>query len=286
MTTASIETSHERPNVFSHLDSRQFLNLYFKWKKRTDGTTKRSVAQHLGLAESYLSMFLKGERSLSDDALEKLSQHIGLNRSETSYLQLLYQLTNEKDLNQQAKLVERLRRFTGYREVNPLEAVSAKYLSKWFHVAIRELSYKPDFQLDAKWIKSELEFQVGSQEIESAIDFLLENEFITLDMKGNIQVKERVIQLRQQTLKPALAEFHTQLLKIAIESIATVPSTERNITGHTQLVGESTARQAMEIMKQAEAEIKSLIKNSKEEGTRVYHFSFLSVPLTKKEGTK
>lgn len=272
--------NHQRPNVFMYLDHQLFLNAILVWLKGEKIKTKKQVAQEVGITDAYLSMISKGKREATEELIMELGKAMGLDRSETAYLLLLNKLNKEKDLSNQAKLIEQLRRFKDYRKLHSLEAISAKYLSRWFHVAIREYSYLPDFQLDARWIKNQMIFPVSTQEIENAIDFLLENKFIELHPNGKVTVKERVIELREEALKPALAEFHKQMLFIAVKSIAAVPSEERRIVGHTQLIGEKTAQRAMQIMHEAEQEIMKLIKSSDETGDRVYHFSFLAIPLT------
>lgn len=273
--------TQQRPNVFTFLDYQEFLQDYFHWMKASRIKTKKQVAADAGITDAFLSMISKGKRQASEELIQDLGKSMGLDRSEISYLVLLNRLNRESEFSDQAKVIEQLRRFKDYRKMNSVEAVSAKYLSKWFHVVIREYSYLPDFQLDAKWIKAQLTFPVSVQEIDNAIDFLIENKFIEINAQGGVSVRERVIELREEALKPALAEFHKQMLFLAVKSIATVPSEERRIVGHTQLIGEETAQKAIRIMQEAEKEVMKLIKSSTEKGDRVYQFSFLAIPMTK-----
>ena len=193
---------------------------------------------------------------------------------------VLLKLNDEPDLDKKCKLLEDMRRFKSYKQKNPIELASAQYLSNWLHVAVREFSYCKGFQLNAKWISEKMVSNISQKEIDSALKFLTEYQFIEVDKDGSVQLKNQPIECRGEALVPSLAQFHTQVLKLAIESIGLVPSEERRITGHTQLLNAEAAQEAMAILQEAEKKIVELSRRTQTNEGRVYHFAFVGFPLT------
>lgn len=271
------------PDIYSFHDYRQFLREWLQHLKSEHRLSTRQVAKSSGVSESYLSMVLNGSRRLSADQLAKLVPALKLERSEASYLEWLITVVDADSPEEQLEALKKIQRFRRYRNLNPLEIETYRYLQHWYHIAIRELAQIPGFQLDAKWIQQALRYKVSLPEIKSAVEFLVEHGFLIVDQEGKFIKPDKLIQCKTGVLKPALTKFHTEMLTLAATSISEIPSEERNISAYTCAIPAENVDAAKRILNEAREKIIALSQQCSGSNT-VYHFGFLAFPLTNKMG--
>ena len=80
-----------------------------------------------------------------------------------------------------------MNRFSGYRDQNAEESVFFKYISQWYHVAIREMALLPDFSTEPEWIQKRLHAPVPLQQIREALRFLLESGYLIQKKNGMVR---------------------------------------------------------------------------------------------------
>jgi uncharacterized protein (TIGR02147 family) len=275
------ETSAIRPSIFRYHDYREFLKDFIEYKRAGDSKfSLRSVAKKANLTAAYLSMILKGVRSLSPKAFERLFPVLGLNVSERSYLSSLVKLADSKSMKQRFEALERLQLYQGYKQENPKDLEAYKYLSNWYYVAIREMAMLPDFKLDAEWIQSRLGQYVLLNDIQKAIDFLLSQGLIEKRADGKVHVPSPRINCRDGVYQLAMGQFHSEFLQFAIKSIETAPAHQREFKGYTFPVSQGKIEQLREIFKEAISKIKEL-ESQDTQATDVYHVTLAAFPVTK-----
>lgn len=228
-------------------------------------------------------MVLNGSRRLSPEQLAKLVPALKLERSEASYLEWLIAVVESDSPEAQLEALKKIQRFRRYRNLNPLEIETYRYLQHWYHIAIRELAQIPGFQLDPKWIQQTLRYKVSLPEIKNAVEFLIDHGFLTVDSQGRFIKPEKLIQCKTGVLKPALTKFHTEMLNLAATSITETPSEERNISAYTCAIPADHVDAAKQILNEAREKIIALSQAAETSDT-VYHFGFLAFPLTNKMG--
>lgn len=242
----------------------------------------RQVAIASGVSESYLSMVISGQRRLSLEQLNKIVPALELERSEASYLSWLITVADADSPDEQLAALKKIQRFRRYRNLNPLEIETYRYLQNWYHVAIRELAQLPDFRLDPKWIQRSLRYKVSLTEVKQAVAFLIEFGFLSVDQEGKFIRPEKSIACKTGVLKPALARFHGEMLQLAAASLTEVPSEERNISAFTGALPADKMVEAQRILEEARAKIVALAGDSEGSADTVYHFGFLAFPLSRK----
>lgn len=274
-----------KPDIYSYHDYRQFLRDWFLYLKHDHHLSTRQVAKTSSVSESYLSMVLSGSRRLSEEQLTKMAPALKLERSEASYLEWLITITEAESMDVQLDALKKIQRFRRYRNLNPLEIETYKYLQHWYHIAIRELAQLPGFQLEAKWIQSSLRYKVSLPEVKNAIGFLIDHGFLKVDEKGKFIKPEKLIECKTGVLKPALTKFHTEMLHLAATSISEIPTAERNISAYTGAIPADKIEAVKNILQEAREKIIAIAQAHSEADT-VYHFGFLAFPLSNKMGEK
>jgi uncharacterized protein (TIGR02147 family) len=274
-----------KPDVYAFHDYREFLRTLLQYLKQTQRLSTRKIARQSGVAESYFSMIISGERKLSTEQLEKLAPILGLDRSEISYLEHLVEIDEAEDSEERFEALKKIQRFHGYQNLNPQEIETYRYLEHWYHVAIREMSVVPGFQAEPKWIQKALRYKVGLPEIKAALDFLIDHGFLTRMPDGKVVSSGKLVQCKTGVLKPALIKFHDEMLQLAITSLTEVPNTERNVSAFTSGIPLEKMEEARAILDEARRKIVELTTTTQGPAKdTIYHFAFLAFPLTNKLG--
>ena len=270
-----------KPEVFRYHDYREYLKDWLAYYKAgRSSQSLRSLATKAGLSVSNLSMILSGSRKLSPKALFRLAPALGLSRQEHAYLDTLVLLGNAKTPEERVEAFARMNRSRAYRNRNRSEAEVFRYLTHWFYVAIREMSALPDFKADAKWIQARLQAPVGLGEIETALNFLIEHEYIEELPNGTIRPPQKPIDCAGDVYRMALIQFHKEMLALAGRSLDTNPSEKRNILGYTLVIDSDKFERIQHVLSKAYDEIRS-INQQDSKSDSVYHVALALFPLTK-----
>ena len=171
-----------------------------------------------------------------------------------------------------------------FRRENPKESDVYLYLSKSLNVVIREMSALPDFKPDPAWIGPRLRGRFTRQEIKTSLVFLARAGFIANTSKGEgARPSERQLDCSGPVLDAALAQFHTEMLTRAAQSITEVSATERQVLGHTFAIPASFAGELSKILTGAQSAIQQLeIRANKDQKPEViYHVALAGYPLTR-----
>lgn len=275
-------------DVFLYHDYRAFLNDEIKQhSKSSAGVSMRAIAREAKIAPGYLSMILSGKKNLSADKLFDLARALSLNPSELNHLEYLRAFCDADSQADKIKALSRLQRSIGYQTKNPAEHHVYLYLSRWFNVVIREMATKKGFKADAKWLQSQLQFQVPLIDLKNSLEFLISNEYITLLSDGSAQASTENIRCMGGVYQVVLAQFHKEMFDIATRSLDILASNERYLEGYTCSLSESHFLEAQKIITEAIDKIEALEKLAHPADTtgssneNIYHFCFFGIPLLK-----
>jgi uncharacterized protein (TIGR02147 family) len=272
--------THNRPDLFRYHDHLAFLKDWLAYLKASQsGFSLRFLGRQAGLASGYLPMVLNGKRQITHKALSKLMPYLGLNPSEQSYLENLLSLSTSDSHEVRVGAVERMQRFPRFQKNNPQDTQVYEYLSHWYYVAIREMALNAGFKADPRWIQEQLRFAVPLNEIETALEFLLDNGYLSEGPKGTVVHPEISLDCSGEVFRVALAGFHREIFSLAAKSIEKTPSDERNIQGHTCALSAEGIAQAKAIVDEAISKIQQLGK-SENQSDSVYHLEIALFPVS------
>ena len=275
-----------RPDIFRYHDYRKFMSDWFTLSKsRQADFSLRSLAKKAQLSCAYLPLVLAGARSLSAKALEKLVPFLGLKTREAQYLNMLRLLSEGETQEARLAAFEQIKKIGSYQQLNPKEIEAYQYLNDWCFVAIREMAAVKGFKADAKWIHARLRGQVTLTQVKNALEFLIQNRFLTVHSDGRVTQKEKDIECVGGVYRLALGRFHSEMLRVSSDVMASSKADERAITGYTMAFPSDKFPEVRKILEEAASRIEALGKQNLPADT-VYHTTLMAVPLTKpdKEG--
>lgn len=138
-------------------DYRQFLNdELLKRRERNAHYSLRAFSRDLKIAPQVLSLVLKGKKGISQNVAINLASALNLSEEETSYFYDLVELAHAKGDSVKSVIQYRLSKYAEIENFRQLHEDSLLVISDWYHFAILELTFTPDFKSDADWIASRL----------------------------------------------------------------------------------------------------------------------------------
>lgn len=267
------------PNIYSYHDYRLYLKDYLQYLKQTSNPlSMRELAQQMRISVTYLSLILSGSRKITKKVRKAFSRFINLSEAEKNYFDLLCDLTDSTNQEEKLQAIQAAQSFHNYKRKNPSEAETFRYLTKWYHVAIRELALLPDFSLDPLWIQQRLCFPVGRQDVLKAVEFLISKNFLTIDEEGKVLVTQKQIKCVDEIFKTAMIEYHRQTLELASQSMDIMTRDERLISGRALAIPQSKFSEAQKILLTALEQISKLAESSASSDT-IYHMGVFAFPM-------
>ncbi|SMF71265.1 TIGR02147 family protein [Pseudobacteriovorax antillogorgiicola] len=144
----------------------------------------RSFARDLGVDSGFLSRILKGSRRLSLSKAHSISDKLSLSakdRERFLYLVRLALIDDDEDLKR--SIERQLQRHSEPQSV--LGASSFKVISKWYHYAILELTFKEDFESQPSYISQKL--NISQFEAKMAIERMVRLGLLARDSNGSLK---------------------------------------------------------------------------------------------------
>lgn len=270
----------DKPDVFSFHDYRKFLKEMLKaYKKVNPSFTIKKVAEELKITPSYFSMILNGKRELTVSLVGHLSKVFSLSEAEVSYLELLVNFSSSKGDISRSRLIERMKKYKRYRDLNPDETRLHDYMSNWLNIVIREMSMVEGFSCNPTWIQKQIMFPVSLDDIKKSLVFLEKNNFIKSNDLGNYKKENYQITCTDEIYKNALITFHREFLELAGNSALYAETDERRLLGHCTALSDENIEKAKDIIEKAYNEIRSL-QTVNDSAERVYFVELALFPIS------
>ncbi len=272
----------KRPKIQKYSKVQEFFKDWFAFLKHLDPKwSLRTFAKNAQVSVGLASGLQTKNTKLTQQSLNKIIPELKLLPSEESYLRNWISLRQNNQPLNKVNAVKNLTRFKSFKNQNPKEYEAFQYLNHWYHLAIREMSDLPDFQLDPKWIQERLLWKVPLVDISKAMSFLVENKFIEFDQNNKPKSPSRSIDCNGDILSLAITNMHQNLLTRAQTALMTVAPEKRHFEGYTVALNSTDYKKAAEIIQNAIDQIASLVQNS-QSTSEVYHLEVALFPLTQK----
>ncbi len=275
----------KKPDIYNYHDYKEFIKDCMEYVKVEYGLSQKKVADTSNVSAALLSMILSGERTISEEVIDKLSYVFKLTTSEKNFLKHLRVLADSNSLDDRKNAVKSMAGFKKYKGKNDDEVINYSYLSKWYNVAIRELTECKEFKNDPDWIFERLQFKVSKKKIRESLKFLIDNEFLKINEAGDLTQTERSLVCNKEIYRLGLTEAHKQMFELATESIKNVPREKRWLIGKALPVSAEQFDQIVKILNEAFDKIEN-IKNEKSKNDSVYQISIAAFPLALNSGEK
>lgn len=230
--------SRWKPDIFQYLDPRAYLRDYYEAAKTHQrGFSHRYFARRAGFASSnFVKLFMDGKRNLSHESADKIAEALDLTPDEHRFWTHLVGLAQAEDAQQRATHMEVLATTRRFWDARPLDGMLFEYLSRWHHVAVRELAARPDFQEDPRWIAANLLPSITAAQAQESLSLLLGLGLLIRDEQGRVQRGEPTLDAGHEVQAVGVRGFHRQMIERAQAAMDTVKPRARDISAMTVCV--------------------------------------------------
>jgi uncharacterized protein (TIGR02147 family) len=273
----------KQPSVYDYEDYRKYLgDMYGYHKYNTPGFSFRTFATEAGFkSPNFLKLLIDGKRKMSLDSVRKIIKVFQLSPDEGTFFRNLVFMNQSTTTKERAGHLELLYRSKIFRELHPLKPAQFDYYNKWYHIPIREMVASPQFQEDSKWIAARLHDKVNENEVREAIENLLSLGLLVRAADGKLHQAQSNVTTGHEVASSAVAEFHRQMMRLAGNSIDSVPRTKREISSSTLLISEEALGRLKDLIQEFRRTLLSeAARGDQNKPTVVYNLSLLLFPLT------
>lgn len=231
--------------------------------KKNAGYSLRAFARDLQIDPSNLSKILTGKTDPFKKTKERILLDLGISRKE-----ILNIITTE---NQH----EELKNFD-YLDIEAFECIS-----EWHHDAILELTRLSFFKPDRKWIAKTLE--ISELKVKLAVERLLKLGYLNINPEGkwidtlgdvsthkNVNYTNRALKKRQQ-----------DVLKKSLESITTIPVSERDHTYTMMAINRDDIQSVKQEIKQFRRKMAQFLEREGVKPNSIYQLHIGFYPLSR-----
>jgi len=237
----------------------------------------RAMAKVLGIAPSFLSTVLKGDKNISFEMAISFSKKLKLNDKEAAYFCLLVQKDSAKDPEVREALLGRVLDLNPKHQANDLSLEHFKIISDPLHFSILSATTLTDFQATARTMAVALGQPQAT--VELALERLEMLEMIEKNDSGTYKKLKANPRVISQAPNQALRKFHKETLALATESLETQTPQEKVVGSETFAIGEDQVEDFRKLADEFFDRALALSKKSKQKDY-VYHLGVQFFNLT------
>lgn len=274
-----IENRTNVPNIFEYYDYRSFLKDLVEYEKmRNPVFSNRYIVQKAGFkSPTALKHVIDGKRNLSLESANRFASALKIEGIKRHYFLTLVLFNQTDSLAEREKYLNDLVELKRSENPSLLNEEKFDVLSKWYHLAIREVVDLPDFKNSVKWISRILSPQVTMQEVADSLNLLKKLGLIRKN-EGRYQQNENTLETDERVRSVKVIEYHRQMIQLGAESMTRFPSNERDISGTTLRISREDVQNVKVLLREFRKKLLNLAVNSAD-ADQIYQLNFQFFPL-------
>jgi uncharacterized protein (TIGR02147 family) len=266
--------------VFQYIDFRKYLHDYYQEKKATTRHfSYRYFCGKAGIASPvFLKLVIEGKSNISVPMIDKFSCALGLNKTESRYFKHLVLFNQARDADDKQDHYAVLVTMSNNVSQHVLGSEQFEYLSRWYTVVIRELVCAHDYKDDFAALGASVMPSISKRDAEFSVRLLLRLGLIVKNPGGTYRQVNRALSTNRDVAGPAIRAFNKAMIELACESIDTMDTTVRNVSGMTLGVSKECYEVLCAELSAFKDRIAAIVDNSAE-SDRVYQLNLQLFPV-------
>jgi uncharacterized protein (TIGR02147 family) len=270
-----------RPNIYTYLDYRHYLNdLFASLKGAEPSFSFRAFAKMAGsTSPNYLQLIRDRKLNIRPSGIHALSQAVKLTIRERRFFEYLVAFDHAKTHDEKDRYFRSILQAREYREIRTLDREQYELFSHWYIPVIRELITNPCCSGDPASIGGNIIPPVSAAKVKKAIGVLESLGLIRRNGNGAWEQTDRVVSTPSEVLSVAVMTYHKNVIALAREALESFGPGERDVRSAT--IGVSTGGYT-KIKKRMEAFWKELLVFAATEKAagRVYQMNLQLFPVS------
>ncbi len=267
-------------SILEYLDYRKFMQDFYAEKKRTAAFSWRDFAARAGYSSPvFLKLVCDGKNGLSRKVVCRVGEAMNLAGYELDYFKNLVEFNQAKRDADRKAAYENMRAIAKEHKVGAIDDTHYSYFSSWVYPTIRELAPTMGCAESAEMAKRCVP-KVSAAEVENAVRFLMDNGMLKVDANGKYEMTEKSIATGPIPVASlAIRNFHRQMSTLALDTLDTIPTSERNFSTLTLGLSKNSYEQILKELEEFRRKVVAITTNDNE-SDRVYQMNFQLFPLT------
>lgn len=267
-------------NIFNFIDYREYLeSFYDEQKGRNKAFSYQYFANKAGFkSKSFLKLVIDGKKNLSSDSIQKLNCVLKLSGKSFSYFSDLVAFNQAKSVQERNFYFDKIAQYNKRSSARTVLLQQYDIYSRWYYNAVRELIVAVDFKDDFELLGKMLKPAISARKVSEAVKTLERLGFIEKKENRYIQC-DPIITTGDEIRSLAISNFHIQNLVLAMSSIDTVSSSERDISCLVLGLSDESFSLVKDEIKKFRKKLLDIASGEKKVN-RVYHINFQAIPVS------
>ncbi len=178
----------QRPPIFEYENYRCFLKDYFAFsKQQLPQFSYRYFSHKAGFSSpNFLKLVMDGKRNLSPQSIEQFCKAFKFSVIESEFFSYLVHFNQAQDEAQKILWAQKILKCKGLQKIHPLRQAEYAYYARWYSIPIREMILLKNFKEDAVWIARQFQPALTKEQVEQALENLLQLGMIQRDAQGRL----------------------------------------------------------------------------------------------------
>ena len=222
---------NKKVNIFDYLDFRKYLSDLFEQEKKENGLTLRLFSRQAGFnSHSYFKYVIEGKKAISASSVWKIAKGFNLSDEESQYLEHLVRFYQAESTEEKNDIYKKIIKKKPKSEFTQIEKDHYSLFSKWYIIAIKEMTALPEFKEDYSWIAKNLFPNITRSEAKEAVELLLRLKYLKRNADDKLEQNDKFITTGAEVKSFHVINYHSSLLKLASLSMTETNKAWRDIS--------------------------------------------------------
>ncbi len=273
----------DRPNIFAYNDFRKFLDEYYAFTHRIDGSfTKARICKELGLpnSRSYFQDVLKG-KFVSELKVPLFIKLLRLSHDESQYFRVLVKFNQCDDPEEKELLLDQLISLNR----TPQKILSPKaysYYKEWYHSIVKAVLEVIDFKGDYAGIGRKLLPPISARQARESIKLLIDLGLIKRNERGFYKPTDKVVSTGAFARDAIIRQFQLKCIESARFALMKNRRQPERILTNTIGISEEGYKRLEKHLQKFCSEVRSIVHKDEKKPDRVYQLDILLFPQMRK----
>lgn len=273
------------PQILNYTDYRAFLRDYYAaMKAETPYFSYRYFSKLAGFSSpNFLKLVMEGKRNLSGEGIEKFARAMRLKPAEARHFRMLVLMNQATQPEERDFYTRQILKGRVFRRLKPLTPELYEYYSEWFHIPLRELVARTDFQNDPKWIAHQFTPPLSEQQVVSGLALLEKLGLIARETTGGLKLTDALITTGDEVTNEAIKNFHREMIKLGAEALDRFEKSERDVSALTVGVSRANAVRMKRMIQEFRKELLA-VTGEEQAVEEIVQVNFQLFPLVRGSG--
>ena len=267
--------------ITEYNDYRIYMRDFYEERKRISYFTWREFASLAGfVSPTYLKLVCDGKTRLSKPGIEKVARAMGLEGFDYTYFGLLVKFGNAKNAVEKEAALRDLGREASMNKIRIIDADTFHFYETPACPIVRELApLMPD--ADPSEIAGKIKEKTSALDVRDILQFLVKAGLLVKTGKDTYEQTEKSLKGSKTAIPLAIRSMNKNMAALAEKSIERDSVIERNFSGVTMGINESTYARIVDVINDCRKKVIDIAREC-QDINQVYRLNLQLFPLTDK----